>query len=1183
MKEVFGNVLIVLLILIGVTAIGFVILDKEEIFFGPGERSAGKIYSDGDLSLREAVSNKIVSGRGLETNREDGKDFRFDEEVRRGEELLVKFKQDVSEVKINSILNQEGIIQVGLIEQIEVRIIKINSEDLDINARKELIDTKVTSLSINSDVKFVEKNQYVRPAMVPNDEFLDYQWHLEITGLIQAWDLEIGNSEVLIATGDTGIDSDHEDIAGRYIVGWNYDGENNDIEDVLGHGTNTFGVLGALTNNGLGVAGTTWDNSILVDKITDDIFGVSPFSITAESIVKASDLGARVYSLSFDNSWDSSAIIEAANYFRANGGLVFAATGNEAKFYDIEDIPEIIHVGATDMIDNLAHYSNTGPFVDLVAPGGDLDADLDGDGFGDGILTTEIGGTYYYHPGTSYSVPIVAGVAALMFSADPNLTPEEVEQILKETAVDLGDPGFDNEFGWGRVNALAAIELVAITECVEQCSASDPTACYGQAVWSCGNFDSDPCFEWGLELCEIGEICYDGECTEDISCGSDSDCPSNQPICRGDGLCAECFNLDDCLGAEACEGSPCQCISNICSPCIGERCISGGGSCFDECEIGESECTTESGLWVCGESGDGDDCLDRVYDICAEGDVCDVGECIDSCTETCEDRVWECGGYVCGEYCGSCLADATCINHQCVACTDTDGGTNVYLQGTATNDENTETDYCQDSEILVEYKCQSNEEIDFILRNCADLTGGFGGWECEEGACVTTGNCEYESGGYCMCDDNDGGANFELAGTTAIFNPATEGSQLFDDWCSSNTLLEYYCDGAEVGSMTRNCIDFYGQDWDCIEGQCEYVGCGLLWAEWETHLSSVGQVVELTVQGDQYCWGKSLEFDVLEYDSSGEDDNANLNPVTVVFEPFQNWQVTSQWIVENPGDEDGDPEFYFVAGVVNEDISISSGTLEGDLLHVVPIGCPNGVHEAQTGEQCDDGNDEDNDGCAPGCILEYCGDGIVQDGIGEECDPPGPIDSESTCTPRCQIQEIFSFLPGTKVTMSDESLKNIEEIKIGDVVLGYNEFSEGLEPSKVLYTRNHKAEGYYVINERLRVTGTNPIYVNGEWKKPVEILEGDRLVGDSGKEEFVSDIYYVVEDVHVYNLQIENTQTYFADGILVHNKVKGCEQCGEGFFSICNEKKCESIGQQCEFQNNPIWFGGSCSPGRVEG
>jgi hypothetical protein len=160
---------------------------------------------------------------------------------------------------------------------------------------------------------------------------------------------------------------------------------------------------------------------------------------------------------------------DAIEYAHNNGVVLVASSGNDG-FTDFLCYPAsddlVIAVGASDMRGDITNYSNYGVGIDLTAPGGDTSADLDGDGYGDGILQeTMKKGTwgYFFYQGTSMASPHVAGAAALLISKGL-VEPEEIRQALELSADDMGDVGPDEEYGYGLLNVDAAIKFEAPEE-----------------------------------------------------------------------------------------------------------------------------------------------------------------------------------------------------------------------------------------------------------------------------------------------------------------------------------------------------------------------------------------------------------------------------------------------------------------------------------------------------------------------------------------------------------------------------------------------------------------------------------------------------------------------------------------------------------------------------------------------
>ena len=333
------------------------------------------------------------------------------------------------------------------------------------------------------------------PADPPNDPLFDAsplpgatneQWDLAgpALGLDRgisvegAWKLTTGEG-VVIADIDVGVQLDHPDLAGRWADGgfdfWARDSDPG-TETRNAHGTNVAGVLGAATDNGLGIAGIAPGARILPVRTMDNILHQS--ARLAEGIVHSADRGAVVMSMSLGAESYSPALRRAVGYATRRGAVLVAAMGNEFSFH--HNFPatfdEVIAVGGlnpdtanlTAAREELAvtgtdfhvraAYSDYGPHIDLVAP--------------TQVPTTEIGGGYRLNwSGTSAATPHVAGVAALVLSRAAQLglrlSPGEVRQVLRQTADDLTDPGkgyrsgWDRLTGWGRVNAERAVARVA--------------------------------------------------------------------------------------------------------------------------------------------------------------------------------------------------------------------------------------------------------------------------------------------------------------------------------------------------------------------------------------------------------------------------------------------------------------------------------------------------------------------------------------------------------------------------------------------------------------------------------------------------------------------------------------------------------------------------------------------------
>lgn len=295
-------------------------------------------------------------------------------------------------------------------------------------------------------VEFAEPDYVVAPTKTPSDSFFNDQWHHDNVNSELAWDLVTGSHTVLVGVCDTGFDVTHPDLADNLITSLAYNAQDDSdyIFDANGHGTGSAGTLGAVGNNARGVAGANWDVGIIPVRIAiSDSNSSAYISTMATCIEYAADNGARIVNLSYGGI-QYATIDSAAQYLRANGGLLFMSAGNSGQEHNYPDYTSFIGVGATDRNDNRASFSSWGNYVDITAPGVE-------------ILTTYPSDRYVYYSGTSFSSPLTAGIAALMVAANPAITPDEIETGLFSTAVDIGAVGDDSVFGHGLVDAFAAV------------------------------------------------------------------------------------------------------------------------------------------------------------------------------------------------------------------------------------------------------------------------------------------------------------------------------------------------------------------------------------------------------------------------------------------------------------------------------------------------------------------------------------------------------------------------------------------------------------------------------------------------------------------------------------------------------------------------------------------------------
>ena len=348
------------------------------------------------------------------------------------------------------------------------------------------VDDAVAELASNPDVLFAEADTVVRIAVAPTDpHYASYQWNLPQIGLPTAWDTTTGNSGVIIAVLDTGVQSTHPDLTGKVTTGaqagYNFVGGNTNTTDDHSHGTFVAGIIAANTNNGAGGAGVCWSCRIMAVKVLDNTGSGSSFSV-AQGIDWAASHGADVINLSLGGGAASSLQTAVDNAWNA-GVVVIAATGNDnGPVLFPAAYSNAIAVGSNEQNGSRSSFSNYGSEIDIMAPGGNVL----------GTLCTCNGnpGGYGTGSGTSFATPHVAGVVGLMIAAgitDKN----EIRSRILTTATNMDVAGFDNNTGWGRINAAAAIAQDGTPPIVDITSPSSGATVSGNVTIAVNASDDD--------------------------------------------------------------------------------------------------------------------------------------------------------------------------------------------------------------------------------------------------------------------------------------------------------------------------------------------------------------------------------------------------------------------------------------------------------------------------------------------------------------------------------------------------------------------------------------------------------------------------------------------------------------------------------------------------------------------
>lgn len=428
--------------------------------------------------------------------------------------LIIKFKQGNYQIQngkyksgnadFDKIINNTNhtFDQIGNFNKTKTLLVKLNADDS--------LDNYINQYKKLSDIEFVEEDFTTEGggksnletqiiSNIPNDTYFNRQWGLYNDGMMTgigtvkanadtdmelAWDIETGDPNLTVAVIDSGFRMNHPELTGRIwnnpndpvdgidndgngliddFQGWDFTNNDNDPTDDHGHGTNCSGIALAGANNGIGYAGVNWNSKLMVLKALN-ANNSGTYSAMTNSIYYAVDNGAKVISMSIGGSSNSTALKNAIDYAYDHNVVVVVCMmnyNNEVLYYPAA-FDNVIAVGSTNPDDTRTSPffwdensgSNFGNHIDVVAPGN----------FIYGLSYSSNTNYNSYWGGTSQATPLVAGVASLLLSKNPNLTVDQIKNIIYSSADDLvGIPnedtaGFDIYMGHGRVNAFKALQ-----------------------------------------------------------------------------------------------------------------------------------------------------------------------------------------------------------------------------------------------------------------------------------------------------------------------------------------------------------------------------------------------------------------------------------------------------------------------------------------------------------------------------------------------------------------------------------------------------------------------------------------------------------------------------------------------------------------------------------------------------
>ncbi len=402
------------------------------------------------------TSTKLIEDNCLYTTNITGEDYKR-------EELIIRFSSYISRADREKTLLNMGYKIQDEISSLNAYLVTV-SEEIQEERYMALTGTGIIYAEPNYKAKTLYNNY-------PNDNYYEFQWHYPLIRLPQAWSITTGNDTVRIAVIDSGV-GPHVDLESNIDdnYGYNFVSDSSNYQDDNGHGTHVAGTIGAETNNCQGVAGIMWDVDILPIKVLGADGSGTNWDV-AKGILYAAGLldnpynpyPADIINLSLGSTFESSIVTDAIEESVNNTNVIIvAAAGNKnSSIIYPAALPEVIAVGAVDYnypnAPQKAPYSNYGSQLDIVAPGGNLNVDTDGDSNNDGVLST-MENFYYYLQGTSMATPHISGVIGLMLSN--GIPSYQVREILHKTSIDLGFEGRDSYYGYGLVNAYWAVNNV---------------------------------------------------------------------------------------------------------------------------------------------------------------------------------------------------------------------------------------------------------------------------------------------------------------------------------------------------------------------------------------------------------------------------------------------------------------------------------------------------------------------------------------------------------------------------------------------------------------------------------------------------------------------------------------------------------------------------------------------------
>jgi subtilisin family serine protease len=414
--------------------------------------------------------------QSIETAIQDNSSTTINEEPGQGNETPAEIQtlDALPAVNINENLDQQIIIIYKDSGEDNVKNLALTDEEVvsgeQVSNRVDLIevseDTNIEALMAemeqNPNVLTVDKNDKIEVTALPNDPYIvsGAAWQFQRVGADQTWDQVNNAAPVVVAVIDTGLNVNHPDLIGNIVAGYDFVTGKPNVIDLAGHGTAVSGTIAAVANNGIGGAGISGLANIKIApyRTGGAYSGDTQLDVAyiCAALLKAAERPeVKVINMSFGGYGTFSSLAVAVNEAVNAGKIVVASSGNEGESWNARvgqysypaSYDHVISVGAINKNNVRASFSQYNDRVDLSAPG-------------QSVLTTSRSGGYEYASGTSFSSPIVAGACAVLVAADPSLNAQEVEAILKSTALDLGAAGSDPYYGSGLIQLNTAVASI---------------------------------------------------------------------------------------------------------------------------------------------------------------------------------------------------------------------------------------------------------------------------------------------------------------------------------------------------------------------------------------------------------------------------------------------------------------------------------------------------------------------------------------------------------------------------------------------------------------------------------------------------------------------------------------------------------------------------------------------------